>query len=404
MRNTLTSVIGATALLALAACSNSSSSGATAATGAGTTGAGASVSSPAPGGTACTTKDAPAAAAAPGGAASSSDAAAGGTKGSGVIGISMPTKTSERWIADGDNMVKQFQAKGYQTDLEYAEDKSTVQITQLEGMITKKVKALVIAAKDGKSLVDVLAKAKAAGIPVIAYDRLIRDSDAVSYYATFDNFKVGVLQAHTIVDRLDGTCNIELFAGSPDDNNAKFFFDGAMSVIQPLIDGGKLKVLSGQTKYDQVGTLNWDGATAQKRMEDIISKAYSSANVDAVLSPYDGITRGIISALSSAGYGQGSKKLPITSGQDAEVASVKSIIAGQQTATIYKDTRQLAGVAVTMVDDVVNGKTPQTNDTKTYDNGVKVVPSMLLNPIPVDKSNYKQVLIDGGYYTADQLK
>ena len=376
MRNTYTRVLAGTALLALAACSSKSTT---------------------PAGSAPVTS-----------ASGSSSVSSSGNGGAGgTIGVAMPTKTSERWIADGDNIKKQLEAAGYQVDLEYGDDKIPNQVSQIENMVTKGEKALVIAAIDGKSLVDVLNKAKAANIPVIAYDRLIRDTDAVSYYATFDNFKVGVLQAQSIVDRLTGAgpFNIELFAGSPDDNNAKFFFDGAMSVLQPLITSGKYKVLSGQTAYAQVGTLRWDGAVAQKRMEDIISKAYSNgAKVDAVLSPYDGLSRGIIAALQSAGYGSAAKPLPVVSGQDAEVASVKMIIAGTQATTIYKDTRELAKVAVKMVQAVTTGGTPETNDTKTYDNGKKIVPSMLLVPVEVDKSNYQKILIDGGYYTADQLK
>jgi putative multiple sugar transport system substrate-binding protein len=230
----------------------------------------------------------------------------------------------------------------------------------------------------------------------------------VDFYATFDNFKVGVLQASYIEEKLGlkagkGPFNIELFAGSPDDNNATFFFNGAMSVLQPYLDSGKLVVKSGQTKFAQVATLRWDGGLAQSRMDNLVSKAYTNANVDAVLSPYDGLSRGIISALKSAGYGTPAKPLPVVTGQDAELASVKSIIAGEQTQTVYKDTRELAKAAVQMTNAVLSGGTPEVNDTKQYDNGVKVVPSFLLDPVNVDKSNYEQVLVQGGYYTAAQL-
>lgn len=326
------------------------------------------------------------------------------------VGIAMPTKSSARWIADGDNMVKVFQELGYETDLQYAEDVVENQVSQLENMITTGADALVIAAIDGEALGQVLTKANEAGIPVVAYDRLIRGSEFVSYYATFDNFKVGVQQATTLVKglKLDagekGPFNIELFAGSPDDNNAYFFFDGAMSVLQPYIDSGVLVVKSGQTAFDQVATLRWDGATAQARMDNILTSNYSKdVTVDAVLSPYDGISIGIISALKSAGY-FGSGKRPLVSGQDAEAPSVKSIIAGEQYSTIFKDTRELAKKAASMVDAVLKGTEPEVNDTKTYDNGVKVVPSYLLEPVAVDITNYKAALIDSGYYTEADLK
>jgi putative multiple sugar transport system substrate-binding protein len=337
-----------------------------------------------------------------------SEESAGSAKG-GTIGISMPTKSSERWIADGKNVVADLESKGYKTKLVYGEDDPDQQVSQIENLITQGVKALIIAAIDNKSLNNVLQQAKEAKIPVIAYDRLILGTPDVDYYASFDNSKVGELQANYIVDKLGlksgkGPFNIELFAGSNDDNNTKYFFNGAMSVLKPYIDSKKLVVQSGQTNLTQVTTLRWDGATAQRRMDDILTKSYKSAKVDAVLSPYDGISIGILSALKSDGYGSGSKPLPVITGQDAELASVKSIIAGGQTQTVYKDTRELAKVASNMVDAALNGKTPETNDTKTYDNGAKVVPAYLLEPVSVDKTNYTKVLVDGGYYTADQLK
>lgn len=321
----------------------------------------------------------------------------------------MPTKSSERWIADGKNVVADLEAKGYKTSLVYGEDDPENQVSQIENLITKGVKAIIVAAIDNKSLNGVLQQAKDANIPVIAYDRLILGTANVDYYASFDNTKVGELQANYIVEKLGlkegkGPFNIELFAGSNDDNNTKYFFGGAMSVLKPYIDSKKLVVQSGQTGLTQVTTLRWDGATAQKRMDDILTKSYSSKKVDAVLSPYDGISIGILSALKSDGYGTKAKPLPVLTGQDAELASVKSIIAGQQTQTVYKDTRELAKVAGSMVDAVLNGKKPETNDTKTYDNGSKVVPAFLLKPVSVDKSNYKQVLVDGGYYTEGDLK
>jgi putative multiple sugar transport system substrate-binding protein len=326
-----------------------------------------------------------------------------------TIGIAMPTKSSERWIADGNNVVKDLKAKGYKTKLVFGEDDPDQQVSQIENLITQGVKALIIAAIDNKSLNNVLQQAADAKIPVISYDRLILGSKNVDYYASFDNEKVGKLQATYLVDKLGlasgkGPFNIELFAGSNDDNNTKYFFNGAMSVLKPYIDSKKLVVKSGQTAMTQVTTLRWDGATAQKRMEDILTSSYKSGRVDAVLSPYDGISIGIIAALKSDGYGTAAKPLPVISGQDAELASVKSIIAGQQSMTVYKDLRKLAQVATDMVDATLNGKKPEINDTKSYDNGTKVVPAFLLQPVSVDKTNYQKELVDGGYYTADQLK
>lgn len=327
----------------------------------------------------------------------------------GTVGIAMPTKSSARWIADGDNMVKELEAAGYTADLQYAEDDIPNQLAQIENMVTKGVDVLVIAAIDGTTLSNALANAAAAGVKVIAYDRLIRDSGDVDYYATFDNFKVGVQQATTIVEGLkarfgDGPYNVELFGGSPDDNNAYFFYNGAMSVFDPLIADGTVVVQSGQMGMDKVGTLRWDGAVAQARMDNLLSAHYTDKEVHGVLSPYDGLSIGILSSLKGVGYGSGDMKMPIVSGQDAEVPSVKSILAGEQYSTIFKDTRELAKVTVGMVDAVLGGSEPEINDTTTYDNGVKVIPAYLLEPLPVDASNWEERLIDTGYYTMDQIK
>ncbi len=332
-----------------------------------------------------------------------------GAQEKGPIGISMPTKSSARWIADGDNMVKVFKEKGYKTDLQYAEDDIPNQLAQIENMITKGVKVLVIAAIDGTTLSNALQKAADKGVKVIAYDRLIRGSKNVDYYATFDNFQVGVLQASYIEKALDlkagkGPFNIELFGGSADDNNAFFFYNGAMSILQPYIDKGKLVVRSKQTGMDKVSTLRWDGAVAQARMDNLLSAYYSNAHVDAVLSPYDGISIGILSSLKGVGYGTPKSPMPVVTGQDAEVPSVKSIVHNEQRQTVFKDTRELAKVTVGMVDAVLSGKTPTINDTKTYNNGVKVVPSYLLKPVSVDVSNWKPVLVGSGYYTESQIK
>jgi len=344
---------------------------------------------------------------APGGAADTSDSSkteSQATKNDGkTIGILMPTKSSERWIKDGDDMVKKLKDLGYSTDLQYAEDVVETQVSQAENLITKGVSALVIANIDGESLTDVCQKAKDAGIPVIAYDRLIKNTANVDYYISFDNTLVGVQIGQYIEKSLDlknasKSFNIELFAGSPDDNNAHMLYDGAMSVLKPYIDSKKLNVVSGQTSFDEVCTLRWDGALAQARMENLLTANYSAGKkVDAVFSSFDGLSRGIVEALRSVGYGSADLPWPVITGQDAETATVKSIIAGEQTQTIFKDTRLLSAQAVKTVDAVLKGQKAEVNDEKTYNNGVKVVPSYLCTPVSVDKTNYKTVLVDSGY-------
>lgn len=329
----------------------------------------------------------------------------------GLIGIAMPTKSSLRWISDGDSLKAALEAKGYTVDLQYAEDDIPNQLAQIENMVTKGAKALIIASIDGTTLSDVLQKAADGGAKVIAYDRLIKNSPNVDYYTTFDNFGVGVLQANSLVTGLKERFadvkpwNVELFGGSPDDNNAFFFYDGAMSVLQPMIDDGSIVIKSGQMGMDKVGTLRWDGAVAQARMDNILSANYSDGSrVHGVLAPYDGLSRGIISSLRGVGYGTADQPWPIVTGQDAEVPSVKGIIAGEQYSTVYKDTRELAKVTAELVDTILGGGTPEGLDTKTYNNGNKVVPSILLTPYAVDKSNYQKLVVDSGYIKAEDLQ
>jgi len=341
----------------------------------------------------------------------------GGDAEGGLIGIAMPTRSSERWIQDGDALKAQFEEAGFTVDLQYAEDDIPTQVSQIENMVTKGAVALVVAAIDGTTLTNVLEEAASQDVVVIAYDRLLRETDAVSYYATFDNFKVGEQQAWSMLNglglvELDGTpiadapegpFNIELFAGSLDDNNAFFFFNGAWSVLNPLIEDGTLVVKSGQVEIEQVATLRWDGETAQSRMEDLLAQFYTDGStVDGVLSPYDGISRGIISALTDAGYATGAD-WPIISGQDAELDSVKAIIAGEQYATIFKDTRLLAAKAAEITIAALAGDEPEINDTETYDNGVKIVPSYLLEPFIVVADNIQEQLVDSGYWTEEEI-
>jgi len=349
-------------------------------------------------------------------------AGGGGDAGSGaaaeelLVGVAMPTQTSERWIADGDSVRKQLQEAGYQVELQYANDDIPTQAQQVDQMITQGADLLIIAAIDGTALSSQLDAAAAQDIPVIAYDRLIRGSEHVDFYVTFDNFQVGVEQGNALLTGLGilnrdgspgsatGPFNIELFAGSLDDNNTRFFFEGAMSVLQPHIDAGTLVVKSGQTGIEQAAILRWQQETAQRRMEDLLTSAYNDGSqVHGVLSPYDGLSRGIITALQNAGYGTAERPIPVVTGQDAEIASVKLIADGVQHSTIFKDTRKLAEQAVIASEAFLNGQEPEANDTETYDNGVKVVPSYLLPIQTVYADNIQSVLVDSGYWTAEEV-
>lgn len=341
----------------------------------------------------------------------SSSSAATSTAAGGKIGVSMPTQSLQRWNQDGSNMKQKLEAAGYEVDLQYAGDNDIpTQVNQIENMISGGCNVLVIASIDGSALTEVLKSAKEKSIPVIAYDRLIMNSDAVTYYATFDNYKVGTLQGQYIVDKLDlehqnGPFHIELFTGSPDDNNINFFFGGAMDVLQPYIDNGKLVVLSGQTSKAQCATQNWSTEAAQTRMENLItSQGYgpNGTKLDAVYSSNDSVANGITNALVAAGYTK--DNFPIVTGQDCDITSVKNILAGTQSMSIFKDTRTLADKVVGMCDAILKGTQPEVNDTKTYDNGTGVIPSYLCDPVFADASNYQKLLIDSGYYTADQLK
>jgi len=345
------------------------------------------------------------------------EAAAGG--GDLSIGVAMPTQTSERWIADGDAVQAGLEEAGYTVDLQFAGDDIPTQSQQIDQMITNGADALIIAAIDGTALSSQLDAAADAGIPVISYDRLIRDSENVDFYVTFDNYQVGVQQATSLLVGLGllnedgsegdatGPFNVELFAGSPDDNNATFFWDGAIDTLQPYFDDETLTVPSGQTDFDQAAILRWQQETAQKRMEDILTATYTGTDLvlDGVLSPYDGLSRGIITALQNSGLGPSIEEgLPIVSGQDAEIASVKLIADGVQFATIFKDTRKLAAQAVIAADAFLAGEEPEANDTETYDNGVKVVPSYLLESDIVYDSNIQELLVDSGYWSAEEVE
>jgi putative multiple sugar transport system substrate-binding protein len=331
-----------------------------------------------------------------------------GTGGAKKIGVAMPTKDLQRWNQDGDNMKKALEKAGYKVDLQYANNEIATQVSQIENMITGGCDVLVIVAIDGYSLTTVLKGAKEKNIPVIAYDRLIMDTDAVSYYASFDNYKVGTIQGQYIVDTLDlenqdGPFNIELFTGSPDDNNARFFYGGAMDILTPYIESGKLNVVSGQKTFEEVATLNWSTEEAQKRMENLITAYYADGTkLDVVYSSNDSCAIGISNALVNAGYS--GDNFPIITGQDCDITSMKNIIAGTQSMSIFKDTRALADKVLEMITAVLEGKEVPVNDNKTYNNNTGIIPSYLLEPVFADKNNYKELLIDSKYYTEDQLK
>jgi putative multiple sugar transport system substrate-binding protein len=349
-------------------------------------------------------------------------ACSGGTRGGGateeganegaLVGVAMPTKTSERWVDDGNNVKDQLTKLGYKVDLQYANDKVQDQISQIESMLNKGAKALIVASIDGTALTQVLKTAADDDVKVIAYDRLINGTEDVDYYTTFDNQQVGVLQGNSLLEGLglvdaEGTPTgstekktIEIFAGSPDDNNAQFFFDGAMSVLKPFLDSGQVTVGSGQTEFSQVAIQQWKLEGAQARMENLLSGFYGSGQVlDGVLSPYDGLSRGIINALRSGGVADDA--MPIITGQDAEKASDKLIQEGVQYSTIFKDTRLLGKEAVTMVDDLLNGNEPDAPDS--YNNTVKDVPTKQFPPVTVTQENLTEVVVDSGYYTQEEI-
>ena len=344
-----------------------------------------------------------------GSSSSSSDGGDGGEKAESngkKVGVAMPTQSSERWIKDGDNMKKQLEALGYKVDLQYAEDDIPTQTSQLETMIAQGVDCLVIAAIDSGALVNVLDQAKQANIPVIAYDRLLMDTDAVSYYASFDNEGVGRKIGEYIETKADlanasEPQTIEFFMGSPDDNNAVLLHKGVMSVLEKYLKDGKLVCKSGRTSFEDTCILRWSQETAQQNCENYLTGFYADEDLDICATAFDGFAYGCKAALEGAGYTEAN--WPLITGQDAELMATKNIISGKQTMSIYKDTRLLAEKCVTMVQAVLEGAEPEINDTEQYNNGKIVVPSYLCTPVAVDKDNYEEIIVEGGYYTADQL-
>lgn len=327
----------------------------------------------------------------------------------GRVGIAMPTKSSERWIHDGNNVKMGLEQLGYKVDLQYAEDNIDEQIAQVENMLTKGVDALVIASIDGSTLTNVLKHAKEQGVVIIAYDRLLVNSPDVDYFATFDSIAIGELQATSlltglgVLDGATGPFNVELFAGSLDDSNSPLYFDGALNILQPYIESGVLVIPSGQTMLNQCAIEGWDSLKAQARMDNLISGNYSGGEIlNGVLSPYDGLSIGILSALKAVGYGSGNMMMPKVTGQDCEVTSVKSIIAGEQYSSIFNNTASLAKVAVELTTQALAKGIADTNSV--YNNGAIDVPAKAISAIIITLDNYKSELVDSGYISADTLK
>ncbi|ONI44246.1 ABC transporter substrate-binding protein [Candidatus Epulonipiscioides gigas] len=324
---------------------------------------------------------------------------------SNLVGVSMPTQDLQRWNQDGENMKAQLESAGYDVDLQYAANDIATQVSQIENMISGGVKTLVVASIDGSALGTVMEQAKSNGIEVIAYDRLIMGTDAISYYSTFDNWDVGVKQGEYIVDKLkldstDETYTIEFITGDPGDNNINFFFGGAMSILQPYLDEGTLECLSGQTEQTEVATVNWATDVAQARFENILASYYTDTDLDIVLASNDSTAQGVTNALVSSYDGA----YPLLTGQDCDVVSVQNIISGKQEMSIFKDTRDLAAKTVEMVDALMKGSEPPINDNKTYDNGTGIIPSYLCEPVVATLNNYEALLIETGYYTAEEVQ
>ncbi len=340
---------------------------------------------------------------------STNEAPANNTAAGTKVGVAMPTKDLQRWNQDGDNMKKKLEEAGYTVDLQYASNDVPTQVAQIENMISSGCKVLVIASIEGDSLGTVLEQAKEKDVKVIAYDRLIMGSDAVTYYATFDNEMVGVKQGEYIEEKLGlkegkGPFNIELITGDPGDNNARFFYGGAMKVLQKYIDNGQLVVKSGQVDFATVATQSWSTENAQNRFDAILSANYSDGTqLDAVLASNDSTAMGVTNSLI-ANYEGTHSNWPIITGQDCDKPNVKNMLDGKQSMSIFKDTRTLAAKTVEMVDAIMQGKEAPINDRDTYDNGTGKIPSYLCEPVFADANNYEEILIKSGYYTMDDIK
>lgn len=325
------------------------------------------------------------------------------------IGVAMPSQTRQRWNQDGANIEKKLLEQGYTVNLQYANNEPDLQVKQIDAMVQQGCKVIIIASVDAYALSDVLDRAKSEGAKIISYDRLIMNTDAVDYYATFDNMAVGTMQGEYIENKLglkegNGPYNLEIFAGDMADNNTLFLFEGSMDVLHPYLKNGQLVIRSGETELKQCSIPRWSDTLSKERMARILATHYTDANLDVALCANDSTALGVLGALLEAGYNTPERKIPIITGQDADKKNMAAMLRGELTMTIFKDTRILAEQTVNMVNAIIAGKEPETNDIGNYNNGMKIVSTFLVRPQFVDISNYKEFLIDSGYYNESDIK
>ncbi len=319
----------------------------------------------------------------------STTASAGGFAADASIGVALPWLGTQNWKEAQDMFKSQLTDAGFTPVVQAADNKVPQQQQQIESMIEQGVKAIVVGPIDGTQLGTVLEKAKAAGIAVFGYDRLIENTTGVDAVVQFGSVRTGELQGQALLDGLkakkgDGPYNVELFGGGPADPNAPNFFKGAMSVLQPKIDDGTLVVVSGQKDFTQVATPDWDNSKAQARMDSLLSGFYADKQIDGVLSPNDGIARAILTSAQQAG-----QDVPVVSGLDAEDESVTLVWQGTQWSTVYKPTDKLVSQTVDLIKDLQQGKALPAATTTT-NNGKIDVPVYELDPVVVTKDNAKE--------------
>ena len=326
----------------------------------------------------------------------------------GTIGITLPTQELARCLKDQEYLTQYLNERGYDVDVQFAKGDAATQVAQMENMITNGVVGIICSPWDGSALTSAVEAAHNAGIPVIAYDALILNTPYIECYAADDLRGIGALQAQYIVDTLkldssDEAHTLELFAGDYADANAPLFFEGAMNVLTPYIESGKLVVKSGQTEFNVVATAEWDGAKAQSRMDAILSTYYLDEPIEAVLCQNDDLAAGVISACKSAGYGTEAMPLPITTGQDCTISAVKSILAGEQSMTVFKDIKQLAYNGAYFIDCLVQGQTPEIENPVVYNNGSVDVKASAVEPLALTADKVQELVIDSDYYTKADL-